>query len=131
MEANQVANDFVQENNRPPTELEVIQRVVHEWRQRNFPDADATQQLLGVAEELGELSHSHLKEMQGIRGDSGLHQANAKDAVGDLMIYLMGYCSCRGWDIRKILIDTADHVLKRDWIANPEDGDVALATDGV
>lgn len=102
-----------------------MQEATHVWRQRNFPDADATQQLLGVGEEVGELMHSHLKQMQKIRGDDNLHDENAKDAVGDIVIYLMGYCSWRGWDLHDLIEATVEHILKRDWIANPLNGEAA------
>lgn len=100
-----------------------VQSRIHTWRQQNFPNADATQQLLGIAEEAGELAHAHLKQMQGIRGDDNLHIEEAKDAIGDLVIYIMGYCSYRGWDLETIVRDTAEHVLKRDWIADPLAGE--------
>lgn len=109
-------------------DLTHMQNKLHLWRVRNFPDADATQQLLGVAEETGELSHAHLKQMQGIRGDDKLHEAEARDAVGDLAIYLMGYCSYRGWSLEDILFDTTAHVLKRDWIKDPLEGN-SVATE--
>lgn len=103
--------------------LAYMQEAMHKWRTVNFPDADATQQLLGVAEETGELSHAHLKAMQGIRVNED-HEANAKDAVGDIVIYLMGYCSYNGWDLMEIIAKTCDHILQRDWNKNKETGEV-------
>jgi hypothetical protein len=41
-------------------------------------------------EEAGELAHCHLKERQNIRGTPEQHQAGAKDALGDLSVYLLG-----------------------------------------
>lgn len=99
-----------------------LQQELHEWRLRNFPDADPTQQLLGVGEEVGELMHAHLKSMQGIRGDDKLHEAEAKDAVGDIVIFLMGYCSYHGWDLMQLVYDAAETVFARDWIADPVAG---------
>lgn len=66
------------------------------WASRNFPDSEHWQPLLGAVEELGELAHSHLKESQGIRKTSEEHQIKAKDAIGDIIIYLAHYCSLRG-----------------------------------
>lgn len=108
--------------------LKPLQTELHTWRQRNFPAADSEQQLLGVVEEVGELSHAHLKAIQGIRGTSEEHEAAAKDAVGDIVIYLLGYCSYRGWDFEDILGVTAAHVLKRDWIGDPKAGAPKLKT---
>jgi NTP pyrophosphatase (non-canonical NTP hydrolase) len=96
--------------------------MLHRWRQRNFPGADATQQLLGVVEEVGELSHAVLKRIQHIRGNSELHEAEAYDAIGDILIYLAGFCSYKGWDMMSIYEDTAKMVMARDWIADPVGG---------
>lgn len=99
-----------------------LQSRLHLWRQRNFPTADADQQLFGVVEEVGELAHANLKRKQGIRGTLEQHIAAERDAVGDILIYLAGYCSYKGWDMLAIYQDTADHVTERDWIADPKSG---------
>lgn len=65
----------------------------NEWVDRNFPDSYKTDTLLGVIEELGELAHAHLKAKQGIRGTQKEHDEAAKDAIGDLVVYLMGVMS--------------------------------------
>jgi NTP pyrophosphatase (non-canonical NTP hydrolase) len=108
----------------------MLQLDLHRWRQRNFPNANATQQLLGVVEEVGELAHAHLKQIQGIRGTPEEHDAAIKDAVADIVIYLLGYCSYRGLGLSSVLQQTATEVMKRDWLGNPDDGyaeDVARA----
>lgn len=64
-----------------------------EWVARNFPDSYKTDTLLGVVEELGELAHAHLKSKQGIRGTKAEHNEAAKDAIGDLVVYLLGVIS--------------------------------------
>lgn len=104
------------------------------WVSRNFTVPSDTEQdvllkevrmtrpLLGAMEELGELSHAHLKQVQGIRGTAEEHEAAAKDAVGDVVVYLLDYCNQRGWDFAEILDNVAGQVLKRDWVANPGDG---------
>jgi NTP pyrophosphatase (non-canonical NTP hydrolase) len=95
-------------------DLKTLQECIHQWSLRNFGEQPPAHQLLGAMEELGELAHAHLKEQQGIRMDED-HVANAKDAVGDLFIYLCDYCARRGWDIEGIICDTWDQVSKRDW----------------
>lgn len=60
------------------------------WVAHNFPGPDMPNSLIGVFEECGELAHCHLKEKQAIRGTAEEHVANAKDAVGDIIIYLLG-----------------------------------------
>lgn len=72
-----------------------------EWAARNFPNSHGGEgapgdSIIGVVEELGELAHAHLKLKQGIRGTPEEHLENARDALGDLMIYLMGVISFHG-----------------------------------
>ena len=45
-----------------------FQREQKEWAARNFREHVAWHALLGLMEEVGELSHAHLKTVQGIRG---------------------------------------------------------------
>ena len=72
----------------------------NEWVSKNFdedsPGAPPVQSIMGTFEELGELSHAHLKQEQGIRGTDEEHELNAKDAIGDLSIYLMGVMNRTG-----------------------------------
>lgn len=63
------------------------------WVAKNFPNPhipDPGESILGCIEELGELAHAHLKKAQNIRGDAEQHDVDAKDAVGDLTVYLLG-----------------------------------------
>lgn len=72
-----------------------------EWVARNFPpiprEIPGNDSILGCIEELGELTHGFLKLKQGIRGTPEEHNAAMRDAVGDLIIYLLGVMSanCR------------------------------------
>lgn len=106
------------------TGLTRAQGVIHRWRQYNFPEADATQQALGVAEETGELCHAHLKMIQGIReaAEEGGTLELERDAVGDILIYLMGYCSYRNLDIGLCLHEAWEECKKRDWVKYPYNG---------
>ena len=99
-----------------------LQSRLHKWRVRNFPDADAEQQLLGIVEEVGELAHAFLKGKQGIRGTRQSHSSEEMDAVGDILIYLAGFCSYRGYDMNGIYVFTTNKVMARDWIKYPFDG---------
>lgn len=78
-------------------------------------------------EELGELCHAHLKQEQGIRGTAAQHEAKAKDAIGDILIYLADYTAGRGWDLQAIVEDTWAEVSRRDWRANPADGKAGVS----
>ena len=95
-------------------ELNELQKEIHEWRKKNFPLGSDTQQLLGVVEEVGELSHSHLKQLQQIRVNED-HWANIKDTVGDIVIFLMGYCSYRQISLYDCIIEAWLNVKVRDW----------------
>ncbi|HEY4388472.1 MAG TPA: hypothetical protein VGN34_28815 [Ktedonobacteraceae bacterium] len=102
--------------------LRVQQHEMREWRSKNFPGHTWEEQFIGVVEEVGELGHHLLKQKQGIRGTHSEHELGAKDAVGDIVIYLMGLCEARGWDLQDILEDTVSSVLKRDWQKDPQAG---------
>lgn len=104
--------------------LQRFQAVAHKWRQHNFPNADPTQQALGVAEEMGELAHAHLKHVQGIRDgvDDEATEALEKDAIGDIMMYLLGYCSYRGFELADCLYDAWQECKTRDWVKYPKNG---------
>jgi NTP pyrophosphatase (non-canonical NTP hydrolase) len=101
--------------------LDVYQQEIALWRKSNFPDSGEDEQFLGIVEEVGELAHAILKQRQGIRerGDEDII-----DAIGDIMIYLLNYCSCKGWSLDGILWETWDQVKRRDWRENKLNGEV-------
>lgn len=113
--------------------LKKVQREQRDWAIKNFGNTGAPAKnpipghgsLLGAMEELGELCHAHLKESQGIRGTAEEHQAKAKDAIGDIIIYLADYCNRRGFNIEEIVAETWFHVKHRDWTKNKETGIVS------
>lgn len=92
------------------------------WLKYNFPNSAPGDQLLGVVEEVGELCHSVLKAKQQIRGTVEQHEEKAKDAAGDLIIFLTGFCVLKGWDMQEILTTTWETVKHRDWIKFPTNG---------
>lgn len=96
--------------------IKQIQKEAKDWERENFGDQPAYRRLLGVAEEVGELCHSQLKMEQEIRGSKDEHMEDAKDAVGDISIFLMNYCSFYGWDFEEIINETWTEVVsKRNW----------------
>ena len=104
-------------------DLDDLQQEIAVWQDRNFATTGATELLLGVAEEVGELSHAHLKGVQGIRHSRNQIREMKKDAVGDILIYLMNYCSKEDLLFSDCLHSTwATIVKKRDWISDPEHG---------
>jgi NTP pyrophosphatase (non-canonical NTP hydrolase) len=98
-----------------------LQAEIRDWREYNFPDTTCLQQYMGMVEELGELSHAMLKEAQGIRNIDDA-DAEIKDAIGDLTIFMINFADMNGWDFEKILAQTWEQVAGRDWRNNPKDG---------
>ena len=49
-----------------------------------------------------------------------LSEDEARDAVGDILIYLMDLCERNGWSMADILESTWEEVKQRDWVENPE-----------
>lgn len=89
---------------------------------KNFgPEIDPTKMILGIVEEVGELSHAHLKNLQQIRMNEG-HIANMKDAIGDTFVYMMALCNGMGFDLEEIIEDTCEAVFKRDWKKHKNNG---------
>jgi len=84
------------------------------WTQHNFGEAPEYHPLLGIVEEMGELAHSKLKSLQGIRGSMAIHDAEGKDAIGDCTIFLTDYCTKKSWQLNEILnVTTFDDLQKR------------------
>jgi hypothetical protein len=73
-------------------------------------------------EELGELSHAHLKMEQAIRGGFTEHQAAKVDAVADAIIFLAHYCELNAIDLDSAVWMTWAEVRKRNWVADPKGG---------
>ena len=78
---------------------------------------------MGMVEELGELAHARLKFKQKIRGMKKQEfEAAERDALGDILIYMIGYCNARNLDLAEVLNETWDQVSKRNWKKNKVDG---------
>ncbi len=92
------------------------------WLEKNFPQQQPHDPLLGLVEEVGELAHAHLKASQNIRGTPEEHRAAAIDAIGDIVIYLASYCNTNGYDLESCVTHTWYKVHKRDWQKFPQDG---------
>lgn len=91
-----------------------MQNDVGEWLQRNFGDVACTDQVLIIAEEVGELAHAVLKRKQGIRTNED-HDAAIKDAVADIVIGVMAFCAVEDLDLETLLNQTWAVVRERDW----------------
>lgn len=94
-----------------------------EWNKRSFGDHHGTgyRNILGMTEEagelmecddkvggallyfLGKLSHAHLKREQDIRKNED-HEKRKKDAIGDLLNFLIAYCDSQGFTLEECLL---------------------------
>lgn len=94
------------------------------WIEHNFPNTNSDEQLLGVVEEVGELCHAVLKSKQKIRGGENQNESMEKemDAIGDILIYLTGFCNKKGYSLHDILFHTWTGVSQRDWVLYPRKG---------
>ena len=102
----------------------VLQDEVGEWATRNFGAVESWQPLMGVGEELGELNHAHLKRAQAIRGmTQDEYMAQARDAVGDIFIFLAHYCHLEGIDMMMSVLETWERVSQRNWVDSPDTGE--------
>jgi hypothetical protein len=93
------------------------------WIAHNFPNPtqpDPGESIDGCIEELGELAHAMLKMGQNIRGTADEHTESAKDAVGDLSVYLFGVMSVNEYTPNPILAVNVNGSLKRIayWVGN-------------
>lgn len=82
--------------NLKPNTLHDLQESLYSWQVYNFGEQDSERVLLGMCEESGELCHAQLKLEQGIRGTAEKHEADMRDAVGDICIYMLNYLSMMG-----------------------------------
>lgn len=103
--------------------LATVQEAVVEWLMRQpFAKQEGWEPLLGIQEEVGELSHAFLKKHQHIRGSDGSHDEEMKDAVGDILIFLSGFCHANGMKLERAFSDAWARVATRDWNRFPGDG---------
>ncbi len=104
-------------------DINLIQKQVGEWSLKNFGhEGKLHHPILGVGEEAGELNHAFLKQEQGIRGTSLDHDAAMKDAIGDIVIYLLDLCYRKKFNFGQIVVDTWLNVKNRDWKKNQQTG---------
>lgn len=99
--------------------LERLQKEQECWQLKNFsrePHGFSwVQSLMGISEEVGELNHALLKQWQNIRGTRDELEELAKDAVGDIIVFLAGLCNNRRWDMQEIVEKTWSEVKNREW----------------
>lgn len=84
--------------------------------------AQIAELVIGLTARMGPINHAHLKIVQGIRGSPAEHEAKARDAIADLLIFISGYCNRMNWKISDCLRATLPDVLARDWGKYPKNG---------
>lgn len=97
-----------------PFDIRDLQYSINKWRESNSTLKTSEEALIGAFEEMGELSHAHLKCMQGIKDPIEM-DVKKKDAIGDIIIFLIHYCNLHGFDLEEIILETWDHVKKRNY----------------
>jgi NTP pyrophosphatase (non-canonical NTP hydrolase) len=97
--------------------MDLLQRFHFGFLTSTFPNNDADDQLKGVLEELGELARAELKHKQNVgpHNDVAKVKADITDAVGDIIMYLMGYCSIKDIKISDCLDAALTEICTRDW----------------
>lgn len=129
-------------------DLKQIQSDHLQWATNNFGERNPQLASLGVGEEIGELiesldnltqhqvknlllkiaasngklQHSQLKSAQNIRGNQDKHLLEAKDAIGDITIYLIDICNALNVDYEEIINTTWNIVKQRNWKQNQLNG---------
>lgn len=98
--------------------LNTVQEELKPWQDHNFPGRPSWVPLLGIQEEAGELAHAYIKRHQGIRNTEN-HEANIRDAVADLIVFLCDFCNAEGINLEEELVKTWNQVKQRDWKKNP------------
>lgn len=84
------------------------------WHPKHAPD-------YGCVEELGEMCHGVLKNIQGIKGMDDLEKfrAHTLDALGDFMVFLSHWCFLRNCHFTALPIERVivpEHIEMRDYI---------------
>ena len=80
------------------------------WEAKNFPDSNATDNVLGMIEEVGELAHAILKREQGIRVNEN-HDAEIRDAIADITLFLFGFVKKRYLRIEDVIREASYYVI--------------------
>jgi len=79
---------------------------------------------VALANKIGIVAHCLLKQEQNIRKSSDELDEAAKDAIGDLMIFLADFCNRKGYSLQDIVNETWAYVKTRDWQKDPAKGGV-------
>jgi NTP pyrophosphatase (non-canonical NTP hydrolase) len=92
-----------------------LQDDIFKWFMENFSAGQSEedlilQQLAGMIEETGELTHGILKLKQQIRKDEN-HIEQIKDAIGDILIFECNLCSLVEVNMDDVILETGDVIV--------------------
>lgn len=123
--------------------LDELQRQIGEWSQRNFEGnvSHLTGQslyeipsLLGVGEEVGEITSVVVKSHQGrFKGTAEEAEMKIKDGTADLMIFLCDFATRQNFSILEVLNNVWATVQKRSqvsWVEDKEKEDLKETVEG-
>ncbi len=99
-----------------------IQSLSVSWSYKNFGNHYGTgyRNLLGIVEEVGELSHAQLKGEQGIRHTPEEILQMKKDAIGDIIIFLCNYCDSQKLSLHECVNLAWNEIKDRNWQTGKE-----------
>lgn len=103
-------------------DIKELQTKVRAWELYNFGKQKPYRPLLGIVEELGELSHAHLKAEQNIRQDRIDPKLKKMDALGDMFIYMLNYATHQDIDLDTAIEGAWENIKYRDWKKFPFNG---------
>ena len=106
--------------------IDLRQKELAEWQEKNFGKVCSERLALGMAEEVGELCHYLLKRKQGIREATNSDvKAEIADAFADVVIFGINLMEVEEINAEHVLEKTIDSVLNRDWVKYPNNGKTA------
>lgn len=102
------------------TDIRDVQGEVNAWVERNFGHDNEMATVVGLVEEVGELSRAVVKRSQGIRGTREEWDVELRKEAADVFIKLCDVASFYGFDLHDAVAERWTVVSARDWKANPQ-----------
>lgn len=90
-----------------------IQAETHPWRLDKIPDLTPRDQLDGTMVEVAEILEAVVKEET--YDDGWANEEHVKEEIGDVLIYLSGFCALEGFDMIECIARARAKNSDRDW----------------
>lgn len=87
-------------------EISNFQKEVYDWVIENFPNMKSEDELIGISSEFGELCHHFRDRKNHVKGVTEYHDAEIKDAVGDMLLNLLCFCEMENINSYKCLLES-------------------------